>query len=161
MTIFPVLHESAILTGGSVPAHVPGAYPSLSCCGGSVQLVPATTTPRFPTITEDVTLTDWYAGAWAEANFPVPGGGELPLDWTSCHARLAFSNIGRNEADNRLHGQVVAYTLGFDGRQRAVSTEIDPDDAERIIEALAAFVAAAKRDADLVADERPCDDVEA
>ena len=34
------MHEYAILTGGTVPAHVPGAYPRLSCCGGPVQLVP-------------------------------------------------------------------------------------------------------------------------
>jgi hypothetical protein len=35
------LHAAAILTGGTVPAHVPGAYPNLSCCGGEVQLVAA------------------------------------------------------------------------------------------------------------------------
>jgi len=34
-------HLTAELTGGSVPAHVPGAYPRLSCCGGPVGLVPA------------------------------------------------------------------------------------------------------------------------
>jgi hypothetical protein len=36
------LHLPAILTGGAVPAHVPGAYPNLSCCGGPVALVPLT-----------------------------------------------------------------------------------------------------------------------
>lgn len=35
-------HSSAILTGGQVPAHEPGAYPRLSCCGGGVELVPLT-----------------------------------------------------------------------------------------------------------------------
>jgi hypothetical protein len=34
-----VMHQSAVLTGGTVPEHVPGAYPNLSCCGGPVQLV--------------------------------------------------------------------------------------------------------------------------
>lgn len=34
------LHPPATLTGGTVPAHVPGAYPRLSCCGGPVGLVP-------------------------------------------------------------------------------------------------------------------------
>lgn len=31
-------HPGAELTGGTIPAHVPGAYPSLSCCGGEVAL---------------------------------------------------------------------------------------------------------------------------
>jgi hypothetical protein len=39
--IAPELHPPAELTGGRVPAHVPGAYPRLSCCGGPVLLVPA------------------------------------------------------------------------------------------------------------------------
>ena len=43
------MHLAAVLTGGSVPAHVPGAYPSLSCCGGPIQLVPA------------AACCDWYA----------------------------------------------------------------------------------------------------
>jgi hypothetical protein len=34
------MHDAAILTGGYAPAHEPGAYPSLSCCGGPVVLVP-------------------------------------------------------------------------------------------------------------------------
>lgn len=33
------LHPEAVLTGGTTPAHYPGAYPNLSCCGGPVQLV--------------------------------------------------------------------------------------------------------------------------
>jgi hypothetical protein len=37
----PREHPAATLTGGRVPAHVPGAYPRLSCCGGTVELVPA------------------------------------------------------------------------------------------------------------------------
>ena len=36
---FRVLHAAAILP--ATPAHVPGAYPNLSCCGGPVQLVAA------------------------------------------------------------------------------------------------------------------------
>jgi hypothetical protein len=32
-------HPAATLTGGSVPEHVPGAYPNLSCCDGPVVLV--------------------------------------------------------------------------------------------------------------------------
>lgn len=32
-------HAAATLTGGNIPAHEPGAYPPLSCCGGPVQLV--------------------------------------------------------------------------------------------------------------------------
>jgi hypothetical protein len=35
------LHQGATLVGGTVPAHVPGGYPRLSCCGGPIQLVPA------------------------------------------------------------------------------------------------------------------------
>jgi hypothetical protein len=42
------LHDGAILTGGQVPAHVPGAYPRLSCCGGPVQLVPVRHDPYGP-----------------------------------------------------------------------------------------------------------------
>ena len=34
-------HLAAELTGGSIPAHAPGSYPRLSCCGGDVGLVPA------------------------------------------------------------------------------------------------------------------------
>jgi hypothetical protein len=34
-------HPSAVLVGGTIPDHVPGAYPSLSCCGGPVRLVDA------------------------------------------------------------------------------------------------------------------------
>ena len=41
------MHHSATLTGGTIPAHTPGAYPSLSCCGGAVALVPADTLPRW------------------------------------------------------------------------------------------------------------------
>lgn len=32
-------HPAATLTGGKVPAHRPGAYPNLSCCGGETVLV--------------------------------------------------------------------------------------------------------------------------
>jgi len=32
-------HPGAELTGGTIPPHVPGAYPRLSCCGGAVALV--------------------------------------------------------------------------------------------------------------------------
>jgi hypothetical protein len=32
-------HPAATLTGGSVPAHRPGAYQNLSCCGGETKLV--------------------------------------------------------------------------------------------------------------------------
>jgi hypothetical protein len=35
------MHDGAMLTGGTIPPHVPGAYPRLSCCGGPVALVPA------------------------------------------------------------------------------------------------------------------------
>lgn len=35
-------HPAAELTGGSIPEHVPGAYPRLSCCGGSVALMTST-----------------------------------------------------------------------------------------------------------------------
>jgi hypothetical protein len=41
------LHEPAELTGGRVPAHVPGAYPRLSCCGGETQLVDAGPAPTY------------------------------------------------------------------------------------------------------------------
>lgn len=42
VSAFPLLrHEPVELTGGSIPAHVPGAYPRLSCCGGSIEVVPA------------------------------------------------------------------------------------------------------------------------
>jgi|PlaIllAssembly_1097288.scaffolds.fasta_scaffold39130_3 hypothetical protein len=34
-------HPGATLTGGTIPPHVPGSYPSLSCCGGHVTLVPS------------------------------------------------------------------------------------------------------------------------
>jgi hypothetical protein len=34
-------HPAATLTGGSVPAHRPGAYQNLSCCGGETVLVEA------------------------------------------------------------------------------------------------------------------------
>lgn len=37
------LHERATLTGGVIPAHVPDAYPRLSCCGGPIELVPEDT----------------------------------------------------------------------------------------------------------------------
>ena len=42
------MHAYAILTGGTVPAHVPGAYPRLSCCGGPVELVPITVDEAAP-----------------------------------------------------------------------------------------------------------------
>jgi hypothetical protein len=32
-------HSAVELTGGSIPAHVPGAYPRLSCCGGTIEVV--------------------------------------------------------------------------------------------------------------------------
>lgn len=32
-------HPSAQLVGGLIPAHVPGAYPQLECCGGLLELV--------------------------------------------------------------------------------------------------------------------------
>ena len=32
-------HPAVELTGGSIPSHVPGSYPKLSCCGGDIQLV--------------------------------------------------------------------------------------------------------------------------
>ena len=38
------MHPGAILVGGTIPAHVPGAYPTLSCCGGDRELVPNITT---------------------------------------------------------------------------------------------------------------------
>ena len=34
-------HPAVTLTGGSVPAHRPGAYQNLSCCGGETVLVEA------------------------------------------------------------------------------------------------------------------------
>lgn len=34
----PELHEPVTLAGGDVPAHEPGAYPRLGCCGGPVEL---------------------------------------------------------------------------------------------------------------------------
>jgi hypothetical protein len=39
-------HPGAELTGGTIPPHVPGAYPNLSCCGGAVALVPAEEPPE-------------------------------------------------------------------------------------------------------------------
>ena len=109
----------------------------------------------YPEIREDAILTEWYAGAHAEANFPSPDptGG---LDWESCHASIAFSEIGPNEADRQLHGQLVTYTLGFDGRVRALSAEIDPDDARRIAAALIAFAEAADEHEHEV-DHNACD----
>ena len=41
MATQPAMHPEATLVGGQVPAHEPGAYPSLSCCGGPIELVPA------------------------------------------------------------------------------------------------------------------------
>lgn len=37
----PYSHPAVTLVGSLVPAHVPGAYPNLSCCGGIVKLVEA------------------------------------------------------------------------------------------------------------------------
>ena len=34
-------HPAVTLTGGSVPDHRPGAYPTLSCCGGETKVVAA------------------------------------------------------------------------------------------------------------------------
>jgi hypothetical protein len=36
---YPDKHEAATLVGGKIPAHNPGAYPTLSCCGGTTLLV--------------------------------------------------------------------------------------------------------------------------
>ncbi len=40
ITNWKEMHDNAILVGGHIPKHVPGAYPSLSCCGGGINLVP-------------------------------------------------------------------------------------------------------------------------
>lgn len=36
----PIMHDAVVLIGGKIPAHVPGAYPTLMCCGGDIKLVP-------------------------------------------------------------------------------------------------------------------------
>lgn len=41
------MHPRVQLVGGAVPAHVPGSYPRLSCCGGPVALVPASDSEEF------------------------------------------------------------------------------------------------------------------
>ena len=35
----PSLHKAVALAGRNIPAHTPGAYPNLSCCGGPLRLV--------------------------------------------------------------------------------------------------------------------------
>jgi hypothetical protein len=35
----PSLHKAVALAGSNIPAHTPGAYPNLSCCGGPFRLV--------------------------------------------------------------------------------------------------------------------------
>lgn len=53
-------HQAAELTGGSVPAHVPGAYPRLSCCGGPVPLVDSVT--GRPIVDEDRPISPFRIG---------------------------------------------------------------------------------------------------
>lgn len=60
------MHEAATLTGGKVPAHVPGAYPRLSCCGGPVALVRV---PHYPTGAELNALRCEFALADPRAAF--------------------------------------------------------------------------------------------
>jgi hypothetical protein len=103
-------------------------------------------TPQYPPIREDVILTDWYAGAYTESNHPAPRDGLLI--WDPADAVVAFSEIGYQDGDGRVHAQLVTYALGHDGRLRAISAEIDPDDARKIAAILTVFADEADADSE-------------
>lgn len=71
------MHQAATLTGGKVPAHAPGAYPRLSCCGGPVLLVPedgATNIPTPQLIVKAGDITTWRNTGHDDNEGDLPNG---------------------------------------------------------------------------------------
>lgn len=80
---------------------------------------------KYYEIPEQEILLDWYAGATAIAT-----SDRAPDDWLSSDVALAFSDLGVGDGDSRVRGQLVMYSQ--DIVSRAISLEIDPDDARKV-----------------------------
>lgn len=94
------------------------------------------TIPKYPVISEDEVLIDWFAAATNRTKNGDWRG------WESADACLAFTDIGPRDTDDgeSPRGQIVMFAYLDDNRpSRAISLEIDADDAFRLAERLTAW----------------------
>lgn len=95
-------------------------------------------------IPEQHTLIDWFAGAALDFDQTEPNPFEGIADWQGGQVSLGFTDIGTFGDDPR--SQLVLYFQPFedDAPGRAISVEVDRQDAIGIIAKLAAWIAEAE-----------------
>lgn len=150
------LHDGAILTGGAIPPHVPGAYPRLSCCGGPVELVPGYETdaredavcplhgPNLYTCPEGCP----YAERGTVDDLPpvVPEGPGWAC-WAPGESREAFASAYLNDEHGDGATRAVLYVVthghGEDAPAIEAGAELTLDDLASLIARAAVIGAAA------------------
>jgi len=145
----PRAHPGAELTGGTIPAHVPGAYPNLSCCGGAVALVPAAFLEAMPGThyhrREDGSyqvVDDWPPVVDEGPGWLVAPEGSARHDPSPVFAAVHLDDE-RGDGATRAVLSVRIATMDADPQRGEAGAELTLDDLAAIIARAAAIGAAA------------------